>query len=132
MREFAGYFDKLYFTESVLGVPIVEGTRLRLPVRGIFLLSGHPLEHEGSGPFEGELVFYGVSDSRRTVTEYIGDSRNPTGFNSPREVIDEVATGTLDAISASQKFCFEGYQEEPSSWIDNWAVQASSFTLRVF
>ncbi|MGV3654113.1 MAG: hypothetical protein ACO1N5_07820 [Noviherbaspirillum sp.] len=132
MREISGFFDKLYFTESVLGHACFEGERLRIPVSGIFLLAGHPLANEEYGPYEGEFVFDGVADSRRTVTEYIGDSRKPEGFKPSYEVVDDIPARESMGTKALQEFGFEGYQKSPSAWIDNWVVRARLFTFRVF
>lgn len=131
MREVRGFFDKLYFSESVLGAARFDDARLRVAVSGLFLLAGHPLEREGTGPYEGELVFEGVADSRRTITEYIGDSRKPDGFKPPCEVVDEVPLNGAVQTEGLYEFGFEGYQESPSAWIDNWIVRAKSFTLEV-
>lgn len=128
MREVRGFFDKLYFSESVLGSACFDGARLKVPVRGLFLLAGHPLETKGRGPYAGVLVFDGVAESRRTITEYIGDSRKPDGFKPPYEVVDEVPTGAVKT-EGLYEFGFEGYQESPSAWIDNWIVRARSFTF---
>lgn len=129
MREIHESFDKLYFPESVLGHGRIERGRLIVPISGLFVLAGHPLQEEGGGPYEGELVFEGVLDSRRTVTEYIGDSRKPEGFKAPQEVVDEVFVAQAEDVSSTQQYGFEGYQDEPSAWIDNWIVQAQSFKL---
>ena len=130
MRDISGSFDKLYFAESVLGAPHLDGGQLRVPVSGLFLLGGHPLEGEGTGPYKGQLMFDGVADSRRTITEYIGDARKPEGFKSPHEVVDEISWKPAE-VELLHEFGFEGYQESPSAWIDNWIVQAKSFTLRI-
>ena len=129
MREIQGFFDKLYFSESVLGPLSIDGGRLIVPISGLFVLAGHPLQEEGGGPYKGELVFDGVLDSRRTVTEYIGDSRRPEGFKAPKEVVDEVSADAAQAISSVQRYGFEGYHDQPSAWIDNWVIQAQSFKL---
>lgn len=131
MRDINGFFDKLYFTESVLGDARLDGTRLRISVGGLFLLGGHPLEGEGLGPYKGELIFDGVADSRRTITEYVGNSRKPEGFKPPREMVDEIPFGVPVEGDVLQEFGFEGYQESPSAWIDNWLVRAKSFVLKI-
>jgi hypothetical protein len=130
MREIQGNFDKLHFTESTFGKVCFDGLRLRIPVKGIFLLRGHPLEVMGYGPYEGELIFDGVASSCKTITEYIGDTQNPTGFKPPREMVDEIIGSDLQS-DEFQEFVFEGYQESPSAWIDDWIVRAKSFVLRV-
>jgi len=94
------------------------------------VLGGHPLEGEKFGPYQGELVFDHVTDSRRTVIEYIGDSRKPDGYRDPYEVVDDVG-GDQPVSSNLQKFTFEGYQMSPSAWVDEWVVMAASFSLYV-
>lgn len=130
MREALGHFDKLYFSESVLGERRLDGLRLSVSVGGLFLLAGHPFETTGFGPYEGELVFDGVASSRRTITEYVGDAREPTAFKPSRDVVDEIPGGDTQT-EGLQEFAFEGYQESPSAWIDNWVVRAKSFVLKV-
>jgi len=129
MREFQEFFGKLYFSESVLGRGRIEDGELIIPISGLFVLSGHPLQDEGNGPYTGELVFVGVLDSRKTVKEYIGDSRKPEGFKAPREVIDDIPVS--HHLSPTQQYGFEGYQEEPSAWVDNWLIQARLFKFRI-
>jgi hypothetical protein len=131
MCEAQGNFDKLYFTESVLGKARLDGSQLQIPVKGLFLLADHPFEAKGYGPYEGELIFDGVASSRRTITEYVGDAREPMAFNPPRDVVDEILSSDMQT-EALQEFGFEGYQESPSAWIDNWIVRAKSFILRIY
>lgn len=130
MSELRGYFDLLHFTESVLGTPHVEGGSLIVPVSGIYLIQGHPLQDRGFGPFSGELVFPGAVSSQRNVLEYIGDSRNPQGFKRPYVARDDLLKQS-DSTMARQEFGFEGYQREPSAWIDDWVVKSNSFEFRV-
>jgi hypothetical protein len=130
MPDTRGGFDTLFFTESIFGKARLDGSRLLIPVKGLFLLRGHPLEANGYGPYEGEFIFDGVASSRRTITEYVGDARKPTGFKPPRDVVDEIPAGDTQT-EALQEFGFEGRQESPYAWIDNWIVRAKSFVLRV-
>lgn len=130
MRLIQGFFDTLHFTECVLGQPLVDGTTLRVPVAGLFLLAGHPLSPEGSGPYAGELVFDGVADSRRTVIEYIGDSRQPEDFKEAYEIVDPVQH-RASSPGDLEHFGFEGYQAQPSAWVDDWVVIAQAFSLHV-
>ncbi|GLQ95090.1 hypothetical protein [Dyella acidisoli] len=101
---------------------------MRVPVKGVFALRGHPLLKESDGPYQGWLVFENVIDSNRTVTEYIGESRATKNFKEPYDIKDgpflPQATG-----SATAEFAFEGLQIEPRAWIDNWIVRAGSFEL---
>lgn len=131
-REVHGFFDKLFFSDSALGTARFEGTLLLIPVSGLRLLKGHPLQAEGSGPYRAELVFEGAVDSRKTVTEYIGDPRNPQGFRTPYEAVDEIPARDLAGTDVLGEFGFEGYQEATNAWIDNWVVRAKAFTLRIF
>jgi hypothetical protein len=130
IREVRGYFDKLHFTESVLGKASLDGSRLRIPVKGVFLLAGHPFEARGYGPYEGELIFDGIASSRRTVTEYVGEARKSVVFKPPYDVVDKIPSADMQT-EPLQEFGFEGYQESPSAWIDNWIVRAKSFVLRI-
>jgi hypothetical protein len=130
MCEARGYFDNLYFTESEFGMLRFDGLRLHIPVKGLFLLAGHPFEIKGYGPYEGEFIFDGVASSRRTIMEYIGDSRNPMGFKPCRDVVDEIPGGDIQT-GTLQEFGFEGILELPRAWIVDWIVQAKSFVLRI-
>jgi hypothetical protein len=130
MPNVRGGFDKLFFTESIFGQAHFDGSQLRIPAQGLLLLGGHPLEANGYGPYEGELIFDGVASSRRTITEYIGDPRKPTGFKPPLDVVDEIPTSDTQAEEL-QEFGFEGRQESPYAWIDNWVVRAKSFVLKI-
>jgi hypothetical protein len=103
---------------------------MSVPVSGLFVLGSHPLAGERAGPYEGELVFDGVVDSRRTLIEYIGSSRKPDGFKPPREEVSTLASVESES-DGIQEFGLEGYQESPSAWIDDWRIRARSFKLRV-
>ena len=131
MKEFPGDFDKLFFSESVLGKFRLNGEQLIIPIKGLFVLGGHPLQKHSNGPYAGEFVFCGVVESRRTVTEYVGDARNPAGFKEPYEARDAILPSVVAETRDTQEFAFEGYQAEPSAWIDDWIVRATSFLLRV-
>ena len=130
-RKVTGFFDKLYFSESILGDARLEGSQLHISISGLFLLGGHPLEDEGTGPHNGELRFDGVADSCRTITEYVGDARAPEGFKPPRKVVDKVILEEPAQEDVLQEFAFEGYQESPNAWIDNWLIHAKSFELTI-
>lgn len=131
MREIKGFFDKLHFTESILGPLSIDKEQLRIPVKGLFILAGHPLSRDGFGPFSGNLVFEGTASSRRTITEYIGDAHNPSGFATPYDVVDEIPKHNGIDTDGLFEFGFEGSQESPSAWIDNWIVVARSFTFQL-
>lgn len=80
MRQIPEHLDDLHFTETRLGKPQVQDRTIRIPVQGLLTLTGHPLAAESAGSIQGGLVFRGVAASRRTLTEYIGNPRNPDGF----------------------------------------------------
>jgi hypothetical protein len=122
-------FEKLYFTECVLGKAVVSGETMRIQVRGLFVLRGHPLLSVGYGPHSGWFVFNGVTHSSRTVTEYIGDPKAPEGFKDPYSVEDEVPS--LASTAQPRDYAFEGLQDEPCAWVDNWIVRAASFQLQI-
>lgn len=128
MRKFAGLFDKLYFTESSFGLPVIEGVLMRVPVQGLFVLRGHPLLDEGDGPYSGWLVFDKVRDSMRTVTEYVGESKMTKNFKESYNVQDGPFPASAEDDEVST-FGFEGLQLDPRAWIDNWIVRAGSFEL---
>lgn len=129
LRDIDGFFDGLFFTECVLGPARVQGQTVVVPVRGLFVLGSHPLASERAGPYEGELVFEGAVESRRELTEYIGDSRKPDGFKPLREEVDMLPRAD-SSDNDLREFGMEGYQESPSAWVD-WCVRAKSFRLRV-
>ncbi|QSI28273.1 hypothetical protein GNX71_01240 [Variovorax sp. RKNM96] len=130
MKEIHGFFDDLFFPECVLGKARIEEGTLKIPVSGLFVLGGHPLANERPGPFEGELEFNGVAESRRTLREYIGDPCRPDGFKALREEVD-LKRQIGSNLTGLHEFEIEGYQESPSAWISNWYIYAKSFKLRV-
>jgi hypothetical protein len=128
MKEIVGFFDKLHFTESTLWSPSITTTQLRVPITGLMILQGHPMESSGYGPYSGDLVFDDVVSSRRTVIEYIGDPRNPSGFGTPRQVADEFEAKSSMQL---QNFTFEGLIRNPDAWVDEWVVLAREFRLLI-
>jgi len=134
MREIEGFFDKIGLFESRLGSGRFENGNLIVPVSGFDIGVSHPLRKEGYGygPYEGELIFEGVVDSRREVTEYIGDPKNPEGFKKPREIIDDIPANPCLEGETIQEYGFEGFQNEPvNAWVSDWIVHARSFRLRI-
>jgi hypothetical protein len=122
-------FNKLHFTESNLGTPIVLANEVRIPVSGLFVLHGHPLLSKGDGPYSGWLVFTAVTHSTRTVTEYIGGPMASGGFKEPIHHEDGPFLNTEN--NDRKEYSFEGLQQDPSAWIDNWIINAASFQLLV-
>lgn len=121
----ADCFESLFFSESTIGAPMVEGPDLIVPVRGVYPLEAFPPPH-GAGPIAGRLIFLNAASSSRTVTEYLGDSAGPEGFKEPYTVSDTVAGRTEDG----REYAFEGVQDHPAAWVD-WTVRAGGFALEL-
>ncbi|MFZ6759286.1 hypothetical protein ACO0K9_18940 [Undibacterium sp. Ji50W] len=128
MKIILGNFDKLHFTESMLGAPSIQGHILYVPISNLFFLKGHEFSENVAIPLAGLLVFRGVISSRRKLTEYIGDPKKPDGFKEEYEVVDVTLNG--DANQKHQKFLFEGLMEIPVAWVD-WDVIAESFEFHL-
>jgi hypothetical protein len=127
MRVVPNHFDDIHFTESILGKPTVHGGSLRVPVKGLALVGNHPLS--GTHGLAGSLVFTQVVDSRRLVSEYVGDPKNPEGFKPERIEIDgPFPPGSPPNV---REFIFEGFLEGPPAWIGEWRVRASTFQLEL-
>ena len=119
-------FGRLHFTEATFGAITLDGDVLRIEVRGLPLLGDHPLATEDLGVVAGDLVFKGVSRSRRTISEYIGDPKAPDGFKPRRELVDVDRA----RVSGQQEYVFEGVQTTPVAWVD-WVIVANQFELQV-
>ncbi len=129
MKAYNEDFEKLHFTESNFGALDVGVDQIRIPVSGLFVLRGHPLLSQGDGPYAGWLVFGGVTSSNRTVTKYLGGSMAPGGYKEPYSREDGPFQG---ASNREQKeYAFEGLQQDPCAWVDNWVVTAASFQLLI-
>ncbi len=120
-------FNKLFFTESILGDPVLVDDALTVRASGVFPLGGYPVTSR-EGSLSGNMIFKGVVSSSRTVTEYIGDPRNPEGFKEPYKVIDIIRNSEGLTI---HEYAFEGGSENPEAWIDNWVVLAESFEFQL-
>jgi hypothetical protein len=129
VTEVAGFFDKLYFTDSTMKQPHISTEQLRVPISGLLLLKGHPLECRGYGPYRGELIFNGVVTSQRTLIEYIGDRKNPSGFGPAKKVADAFSHRPMSPHG--ERFSFEGLILDPDAWVDEWLVVATEFKLLV-
>jgi hypothetical protein len=126
MKYISENFDRLHFTESRLGNPLVEGRTLCIPVHGVLPMMGHPLMDGGPQLLSGRLLFRGVATSRRGVTEYIGDPKNPDGFKDEYSVED--LPPNPSESGDCRMYIFEGLFEDPVAWVD-WDVLAESFEL---
>ncbi|MDR8386102.1 hypothetical protein FHJ31_14420 [Pseudomonas sp. Fig-3] len=128
MRRIPENFDKLHFTESRLGNPVVEGRTLCIPVDGLLPMMGHPLMDGGPRLLSGRLIFRGVVTSRRDLTEYIGDPKSPDGFKDEYSVEDLPPQSNDSGVC--RMYLFEGLFDEPVAWVD-WDVLAESFEFVV-
>lgn len=120
-------FNKLFFTESTLGNPNVDAEILSIPVEGIFFLKGYPFLG-GEIPLSGLFLFRGVMSSRRKMTEYIGDPKEPDGFKDEYEIVDVELDE--DFSKNYQIFSFEGLMKSPVAWVD-WDIIAESFEFHI-
>ena len=117
-------FEKIHFTESLLGCPEIDGRTIKIRVKGLLMMRGHPLSTPEFRPIEGTLVFREVASSVRSITEYLGDPKNPDGFKEEYSVQDFDPAPTDGCTSYS----FEGVLEKPRAWVD-WDIRAKSFDL---
>lgn len=131
MEIFPGNFECLYFTESDLEAPKIEGKTVTIPVKKVFPLRGHPLLDGKTAVMgiNGVLVFRGVYSSKRVLTEYIGDPKHPDGYKAPYE-IEDMGTSTSSDTQAFNTYSFEGVLEAPLAWVD-WTIKSQSFEFRV-
>lgn len=125
------HFEALFFSESLLGQPSMIGTTLVVPVSGVLPLGGFPLVGGEGGSISGTLMFRGVVSSRRIVTEYIGNPKNPDGFKEPYVVEDIFGGSGAELAGGLREYGFEGTQEDPRAWIDDWVVRAKSFEFDI-
>ncbi len=77
----------------------------------------------------GVLVFRGVSSSKRVLTEYIGDPKNPDGFKDDYEIEDIKFSAQSDSNTLNE-YSFEGFLEVPPAWVV-WDIKAQSFELQI-
>ena len=127
MERIVGHFDELHFTEANFGRPHIEGRTVKIPVRGLLPLRGHPLASSELRPLAGSLIFRGVETWRRALTEYIGDPMAPAGFRDEYCVED---LGPGQSTHVGRVYSFEGFLESPSAWVD-WDITAESFELEL-
>lgn len=130
MVRIENYFDDLFFTESTLGVPLVEGNVVRVPVYGLFPIRNHPLLQHSNGPVHATLVFEGVVRSERILVEYIGDPKKPEGFRDQRREKDGPFPYP-ECETERREFGFEGFWETPPAWIEDWVIEARNFALEI-
>lgn len=129
MEIFPENFERLHFTETNLSAPKVEGRTVTIPVKKLLPLAGHPLVEMSTAMVSGVLVFRGVFSSKRVLTEYIGDPRNPDGFKEDYE-IEDMDTSTPSDTQTLNTYSFEGLLEVPLAWVD-WDIKAQSFELQI-
>ena len=117
-------FELMHFTESNIGKVHIHGNDLTVPVENIFVLGSHPLCERGAGPYSGKFVFHNVHSSKRELTEYIGDPKNPEGFKDPY-VVEDISE-KLEGLERCKEYAFEGITDDPVAWVD-WCIKAESF-----
>lgn len=128
MKRIPENFNNLHFTEASFFAPEVDGRTISIPVQNLLPMMGHPLMADGIQFLSGKLIFRGVVKSKRSLTEYIGDPKNPEGFKEEYTVDD--LPPLSDEADACRMYLFEGVQEKPMSWVD-WDILAESFELVV-
>ena len=126
MRLIPENFNNLHFTEARFGTPEVNGRTISIPVQGLLPMMDHPLMADGVQLLSGKLIFRGVAKSKRSLTEYIGNPKNPEGFKDEYTVDD--LPPLSDEVGACRMYLFEGVLEKPMSWVD-WDILAESFEL---
>jgi hypothetical protein len=112
----------LFTSENTFGRFELQGSTLRIPIRRSPQAGGYPTS--AGEVQEGFLVFYGLRSSRREVTEYIGDPKDPTGFKQTY-VIEDCDFEQTD-LGSVREFGFEGISDHPVAWVD-WVVFATSW-----
>jgi hypothetical protein len=79
MREVHEKFDLLFTTDSLYRRPIIRDDMIRICVKNLALMNGHPLRTISGGDLEylpnSHFIFKGVSSSKRKMTPYIGDPK---------------------------------------------------------
>ncbi|MCP1293373.1 hypothetical protein NK214_24655 [Chromobacterium sp. S0633] len=124
MRIVQGHFDDLHFTEACFGRVLIQERTISIQVQGVSTMAGYPLAKKDAGLISGMLLFRGVITSHRTLTEYIGNPRNPDGFKE--DYVLEDLPPVVDDSGTRQLYSFEGLLENPVAWVD-WDIEAKSF-----
>lgn len=135
MQQIYDHYDGLFTEDAILGTPQVEGDRLLIPAKGLVIQWNHPLRAQTQKPIIGTLIFEGVVSSTRTVTGYIGDPQQPTGFKTPRQETDgpfapPAPPATPVPASEIRKFKLEAAFDHPPAEVE-WVIKARRFMLQV-
>lgn len=123
-------FEFLFTTDASYGQPIVVADTIKLCVRELNLMKGHPL-HTGTGDGLKRLaachfIFEDVTSSVRILVPYIGDPKVGS-FGEAHTECD----GPFGQHTVKQGYGFEGRMENPPAWVRDWVIVAGSFTLLV-
>ena len=123
------HFDLLFTTDCRYSRPIISGDSLRICVRDLGLMEGHPLRTT-RGPNLVNLpnchfVFEQVRSSVRNLTPYIG---NPISGKFGPSYTE--ADGPFSNNADSREYGFEGRLDDPPAFVD-WTVNARCFMLEV-
>ena len=132
MQQIYDHFEGLFIEDAIFGRPTVEGDRLLVPAQGLVVQWNHPLRAQTQKPVNGTMIFEGVVSSTRTVTDYIGDPLQPTGFRTPRQESDGPFAPPAAPVPAGEikKFKLEGAFASPPAEVD-WLIKAKRFMLQV-
>ena len=121
-------FRLLFTTDALYGKPSIAGDSLRICVRELQVMKGHPLHTRSDTNLQilppCHFVFEDVSSSVRILVPYLGD---PTLGKFGKEYSE--ADGPFSARLDGKEYGFEGRMEHPAAWVRDWVVAAGSFTL---
>jgi hypothetical protein len=129
MQIISEYFDLLFTTDCRYSRPKVAGDTLRICVKNLGLMKGHPARTDPGANLvyvpRCHFVFDQVSSSVRTLSPYIGNPK--LGKFAERYAEQD---GPFSQKNSAQEYAFEGVLEDPYAWID-WIVRAESFKLEL-
>lgn len=127
MRTADEHFDLLFTTDCLYSRPIISNDSIRICVRELGLMEGHPLRASPGRNLEYlrrcHFIFRGVTSSKRSVTPYIGDPK--IGVLGPEHREDD---GPFEGRTNTREYAFEGRFQDPAAWVD-WVVEAEAFML---
>lgn len=127
MRTVQEHFNLLFTTDCQYSQPVISGDSVRICVRELGLMEGHPLRSSQGRNLEYlrrcHFIFLGVVSSRRSVTPYIGDPKMGV-FGTEHAEVD----GPFSKKANTHEYSFEGRFQHPPAWVD-WVVTAETFVL---
>jgi hypothetical protein len=129
MRVIRENFNFLFTTDSRYSRPNISGDSLRICVKELGLMKGHPARTDPGANLiyvpRCHFIFDQVSSSVRTLSPYVGDPMLGN-FGQQYEERDGPFSQKVDA----REYAFEGRLEVPYACVD-WVVEAGSFTLEI-